>query len=82
MQEESSWTYRTLWKITGLVMRFVQVAKRPLSDKYYMMTMIRRAAAKLSKDEDLWDKEFKPSPVEMAQLRALVEEACLRNTYG
>ncbi|CUE74388.1 unnamed protein product, partial [Bodo saltans] len=74
-------THAEMWKVLGVVMRYILVACRPLHDKYYLMCMIRRAARNLALDEELWETPLKCSPAEKAQLGELVAEACAMETY-
>ncbi|CUI11119.1 unnamed protein product [Bodo saltans] len=76
-------THTEMWKVLGVVMRYILVASRPLHDKYFMLCMIRRASRNLALDEtgDLWDKPIHCSPKEKAELSALVNEACQMKKY-
>ncbi|CUF22587.1 unnamed protein product [Bodo saltans] len=76
-------THTEMWKVLGVVMRFVLVAARPLHDKYFLLCMIRRASRNLAMDEtgELWNKPLHCSPAEKHQLKQLVQEACEMKTY-
>jgi hypothetical protein len=63
-------------------MRYVQVAGRPLHDKYFMWCMVRRAARELAfGPPQLWHSTVAISPVERGQMRELLDEACKREAY-
>jgi hypothetical protein len=79
---ERELSHAEMWKILGIVFRFVQVANRPLHDMYYMLCMIRRASRQLALDEETtWEKPIHVSPAEKRQLKELVTEACEMKTY-
>ncbi|CUE72714.1 unnamed protein product [Bodo saltans] len=74
-------TYRELWRIVGIVMRFVHVANRPLHDMFFLLCLIRRASKAISADDSVWETKINCSPVERKQLQEIAAEAAEMNSY-
>jgi len=46
-----------LWKLFGVIWRFIEVSSRPVVDLYHTLRLLKKTAHLLSKNEELWERE-------------------------
>jgi hypothetical protein len=68
------WTHMHLWKILGVLFRYIEIARRPIADLFALMQKIRKTARDLATEKSDWNDAVKIHHCELRQLQVLAQE--------
>jgi hypothetical protein len=75
------WSNAKLWKVLGIIFRFVEVSRRPLADSFGLMQKIRKVARKLALEQTTWYEQADILQADLIQIQKLCRETLNGEEY-
>ncbi|CUG75999.1 unnamed protein product [Bodo saltans] len=77
------WNNAKIWKILGVIFRYVEVARRPLADVFGLLQRIRKVARVLALEEVSWDDKTRGIlQADLHQMQKLAVETLRRDEFA